>query len=157
MCRRLGDEAEAEAALRLAVERAPALADAHASLAQTLARRGRPTEAEAAFRAALARQPRHAVAHEGLGSTNAEALRLAREGGLGPLWVTAEQQSAGRGRRGRAWISPAGNLHASLLLTDPTATEHWPQLSFVAALAAHDAVVQVAADLKRLLKLSHIG
>ena len=91
------------------------------------------------------------IAHEVLGSTNAEALRLAREGGHGPLWVTAERQTAGRGRRGRAWISSTGNLHASLLLTEPTAAEHWPQLSFVAALAAHDAVVEVAADLKRLL------
>ena len=93
------------------------------------------------------------VAHEVLGSTNAEALRLAREGGHGPLWVTAERQTAGRGRRGRAWMSPAGNLHASLLLTEPPAAEHWPQLSFVAALAAHDAVVEVAADLKRLLAI----
>jgi BirA family biotin operon repressor/biotin-[acetyl-CoA-carboxylase] ligase len=91
------------------------------------------------------------IAHEVLGSTNAEALRLAREGGQGPFWVTAERQTAGRGRRGRAWISPEGNLHASLLLTDPATAEHWPQLSFVAALAAHDAVVEVAADLKRLL------
>jgi BirA family biotin operon repressor/biotin-[acetyl-CoA-carboxylase] ligase len=93
------------------------------------------------------------VAHEVLGSTNAEALRLAREGGHGPLWVTAERQTAGRGRRGRAWVSPAGNLHASLLLTEPAAAEHWPQLSFVAALAAHDAVVEVATDLKRLLAI----
>ncbi len=93
------------------------------------------------------------IAHEVLGSTNAEALRLAREGGQGPLWVTAERQTAGRGRRGRAWISPEGNLHASLLLTEPAAAEHWPQLSFVAALAAHDAVVEVAADLKRLLAI----
>ena len=93
------------------------------------------------------------VAHKVLGSTNAEALRLAREGGHGPLWVTAERQTAGRGRRGRAWISPAGNLHATLLLTEPAAAEHWPQLSFVAALAAHDAVVEAAADLKRLLAI----
>ena len=93
------------------------------------------------------------IAHEVLGSTNAEALRLAREGGQGPLWVTAARQTAGRGRRGRAWISPAGNLHVSLLLTEPAAAEHWPQLSFVAALAVHDAIVEVAADLKRLLAI----
>jgi BirA family biotin operon repressor/biotin-[acetyl-CoA-carboxylase] ligase len=93
------------------------------------------------------------IAHEVLGSTNAEALRLAREGGHGPLWVTSGRQTAGRGRRGRAWISPVGNLHATLLLTDPAAADHWPQLSFVAALAAHDAVVEVAADLKRLLAI----
>src|SRR5262245_29133002 len=93
------------------------------------------------------------IGHEVLGSTNAEALRLAREGGQGPLWVTAERQTAGRGRRGRAWMSPAGNLYASFLLTEPAATEHWPQLSFVAALAAHDAVVDIAANLKRLLAI----
>src|SRR5215472_11412755 len=92
------------------------------------------------------------VAHEVLGSTNAEALSLARQGERGPLWVTADRQSAGRGRRGRAWISPPGNLYASLLLTGPAAAEHWPQLSFVAALAIHDAVVEVA-DLKPQLAI----
>ena len=93
------------------------------------------------------------IAHEVLGSTNAEALDLARQGERGPLWVTAERQSAGRGRRGRAWISPPGNLYASLLLTGPAAAERWPQLSFVAALAIHDAVVEVAADLKPRLAI----
>ena len=88
------------------------------------------------------------VAHDVLGSTNAEALNLARQGERGPFWVTAKRQTAGRGRRGRAWISEPGNLHASLLLTAPAAMEHWPQLSFVAALAIHDAVVEVAADLE---------
>jgi BirA family biotin operon repressor/biotin-[acetyl-CoA-carboxylase] ligase len=93
------------------------------------------------------------TAHEVLGSTNAEALRLARQGEPGPLWVTADRQTAGRGRRGRAWISPPGNLHASLLLTQPAAAEHWPQLSFVAALAVHDAILATAGDLKPLLAI----
>jgi BirA family biotin operon repressor/biotin-[acetyl-CoA-carboxylase] ligase len=93
------------------------------------------------------------IAHEVLGSTNAEALRLARQGERGPLWIAADRQTAGRGRRGRAWISPLGNLYASLLLTEPAAAEHWPQLSFVAALAMHDAVVEVAAELKPLLTI----
>ena len=79
------------------------------------------------------------VAHEVLGSTNAEALRLARQGECGPLWVVADRQTAGRGRRGRSWISPPGNLYASLLLTAAAPVEHWPELSFVAALAVHDA------------------
>jgi BirA family biotin operon repressor/biotin-[acetyl-CoA-carboxylase] ligase len=74
------------------------------------------------------------------GSTNSEALRVAREGERGPLWVTAGRQSAGRGRRGRTWVSEPGNLYASLLLSDPAPAQHWPELSFVAALALHDAV-----------------
>src|SRR5215472_9818936 len=93
------------------------------------------------------------VAHEVLGSTNAEALRLAHQGEHGPLWITADRQTAGRARRGRAWISPPGNLHASLLLTGPAAAEHWPQLSFVAALAIHDDKVEVPDDLKPLLAI----
>ena len=93
------------------------------------------------------------VAHEVLGSTNAEALSLARQGERGPLWVVAERQTAGRGRRGRTWISQPGNLYASLLLTDPAPPEHWPELSFVAALAVHDAVVEVAPDLKPRLAI----
>ncbi|HEY6994394.1 MAG TPA: biotin--[acetyl-CoA-carboxylase] ligase [Xanthobacteraceae bacterium] len=93
------------------------------------------------------------VAHEVLGSTNAEALSLARRGERGPLWVTAGRQRAGRGRRGRAWISEPGNLYASLLLTGPPPARHWPELSFVAALAVHDAVVAVAARLAPLLAI----
>jgi BirA family biotin operon repressor/biotin-[acetyl-CoA-carboxylase] ligase len=44
-------------------------------------------------------------------------------------------------------------LHASLLLTDPGPAEHWPQLSFVAALAVHDAVVEVAPEIRPLMEV----
>src|SRR5262245_22587811 len=93
------------------------------------------------------------IATEVPGRTKAEALQLAGPGGGGPLGVTAGGQRAGRGRRGRAWISPPGNLYASLLLTGPAAADCWPQLSFVAALAIHDAVVEVAGDLKPRLAI----
>jgi BirA family biotin operon repressor/biotin-[acetyl-CoA-carboxylase] ligase len=93
------------------------------------------------------------LALDEIDSTNAEALRLLRQGERGPLWLTAQRQSAGRGRRGRRWVSVPGNLHASLLLTDPGPAEHWPQLSFVAALAVHDAVVEIAPEIRPLLEL----
>jgi BirA family biotin operon repressor/biotin-[acetyl-CoA-carboxylase] ligase len=80
-------------------------------------------------------------------STNAEALRRARAGERGPLWVVAGSQSAGRGRRGRAWVSPPGNLYASLLLVDPAPAAVAPQLAFVAGLAVHDACAALAPGL----------
>jgi BirA family biotin operon repressor/biotin-[acetyl-CoA-carboxylase] ligase len=80
------------------------------------------------------------ITHDTIGSTNAEALRLARDGERGPLWLTAKSQTAGRGRRGRAWVSEPGNLYASLLLNDPASPERFPELSFVTALALHDAI-----------------
>jgi BirA family biotin operon repressor/biotin-[acetyl-CoA-carboxylase] ligase len=86
-------------------------------------------------------------------STNTEALERARAGVRGPLWITAERQTAGRGRRGRTWTSKPGNLHASLLLTDPAPAEHWPELSFVAALALHDAIVALAPPLRPRLAI----
>src|SRR5258708_35359496 len=76
-----------------------------------------------------------------------------RQGQHGPLWITAERQSAARGRRGRTWISVPGNLHASLLLTDPGPAEHWPQLSFVAALAGHDPGGHEAPEIRAMLGL----
>jgi BirA family biotin operon repressor/biotin-[acetyl-CoA-carboxylase] ligase len=88
------------------------------------------------------------IAHEVLVSTNAEALALAGRGERGPLWVTAGRQSGGRGRRGRTWVSEPGNLFASLLLTGAAPPEHWPELAFVAALAIHDAVTEVAPGLR---------
>ena len=78
--------------------------------------------------------------HDTVASTNAEALALARRGERGPLWITAQRQTAGRGRRGNEWVSPAGNLYATLLLHDPAPAEHAPELSFVTALALHDAI-----------------
>jgi BirA family biotin operon repressor/biotin-[acetyl-CoA-carboxylase] ligase len=91
------------------------------------------------------------TAHEVLISTNAEALALAGRGEPGPLWVTAGHQTGGRGRRGRTWVSERGNLFASLLLTDAAPPEHWPELAFVAALAIHDAVAEVAPALRQQL------
>src|SRR5262245_37759459 len=86
-------------------------------------------------------------------STNSKALGLAGTGERGPLWVVAEQQSGGRGRRGRQWVSEAGNLFASLLLTDPAPPDRCPELAFVAALAVHDSVSEAAAPLKPSLAI----
>jgi BirA family biotin operon repressor/biotin-[acetyl-CoA-carboxylase] ligase len=83
---------------------------------------------------------RPVIALDDVGSTNTEALRRAREGEFGPFWISAQRQSGGRGRRGRAWASEPGNLYASLLLTDPAPSALLPQLCFVAGLALHDAV-----------------
>jgi BirA family biotin operon repressor/biotin-[acetyl-CoA-carboxylase] ligase len=91
--------------------------------------------------------------HAVLGSTNAHALSLARGGERGPLWITAERQTHGRGRAGRSWVSEPGNLYASLLLTAPAPARCWPQLSFVAALAVHDAITQVAPPLEPRLTI----
>ena len=87
-----------------------------------------------------------------LGSTNAEALARARQGERGPLWIVARQQTAGRGRRGRTWVSRPGNLYATLLLTDPSPPHHAAELSFVAALALVDALEEIAPGLALSLK-----
>jgi BirA family biotin operon repressor/biotin-[acetyl-CoA-carboxylase] ligase len=93
------------------------------------------------------------IERDAVGSTNTEALALARKGELGPLWITARRQSAGRGRRGRVWVSEPGNLYASLLLTDPSPPERAAELSFVASLAVHDAVALLAAPVAKQLAL----
>lgn len=78
--------------------------------------------------------------HDALGSTNAEALAQARAGDPGRLWVVAERQTEGRGRRGRVWTSEPGNLYASALLVDPCPIERLAELPFVAAVAVRAAV-----------------
>jgi BirA family biotin operon repressor/biotin-[acetyl-CoA-carboxylase] ligase len=93
------------------------------------------------------------VSFDTLGSTNAEALARARAGESGPLWITACTQTAGRGRRSSAWISEPGNLYATLLLTEPSPKQAGPQLSFVAALALHDAVAECAPQVGPMLSL----
>jgi BirA family transcriptional regulator, biotin operon repressor / biotin---[acetyl-CoA-carboxylase] ligase len=88
-----------------------------------------------------------------LPSTNTHALALARGGERGPIWITAAEQTGGRGRRGNSWVSPAGNLYATLLLTDPAPPEYAAQASFVSALAVHDAIVGCAPHLRDVVKL----
>lgn len=82
-------------------------------------------------------------AHESVGSTNALALERAREGDPGNLWVAASQQTGGRGRRGRPWATPPGNLAATLLLVDAFEASHAATLGFVAGLALGDALAAV--------------
>ncbi len=75
---------------------------------------------------------------EEVDSTNAEARRRAEAGVRGPLWITATRQTAGRGRRGRAWETGSGNLAATLLMVTGKPAAEAAQISFVAALAVAD-------------------
>ncbi|HEX2758907.1 MAG TPA: biotin--[acetyl-CoA-carboxylase] ligase, partial [Rhizomicrobium sp.] len=77
-------------------------------------------------------------------STNAEALRRAAAGEAGPLWIRADRQSAGRGRRGRAWEGGEGNLFATLLVSPARPRAEWAQLSFAAAIASADMAADFA-------------
>lgn len=75
-------------------------------------------------------------------STNDEVIRLAQNGAPDGTWVVADEQTAGRGRRGRPWQSTRGNLFCTGLLR--LAPEEGPvsQLSFLIALALYDALSQ---------------
>jgi len=74
------------------------------------------------------------------GSTNADMIALAATGLEEGVWLRAERQTGGRGRQGRAWVSPPGNLYASTLVlvrpSDPPAAT----LALVAAVALEEAV-----------------
>jgi len=78
------------------------------------------------------------------GSTNDDLAALARAGAPEGIWLRAERQSGGKGRQGRAWNSPPGNLYASTLVRlrpgDPPA----PSLAFAAAVALHETVTAFA-------------
>lgn len=86
------------------------------------------------------RQPRlpsffRLVALESIDSTNEEARRLVAGGAAEGTLVWASEQTAGRGRRGRTWHSPVGNLYLSLLLQPRCGPAEAGQLGFVTAVA----------------------
>lgn len=92
-----------------------------------------------------------------VGSTNAEALARANAGDDGLIWFVSPRQESGRGRRGRTWTTPEGNLAATLLLVDRFDPAIAATLGFVAGLALTDAVEAVlpsaiAARVKLALK-----
>lgn len=90
--------------------------------------------------------------YESIDSTNAECTRLSREGATHGTVVVADMQTAGRGRRGRSWESPAGdNLYFSLLLKPKLVPEKAPMLTLVMAVAVAWAIRQITgqnADIK---------
>ncbi|SHO66180.1 BirA family transcriptional regulator, biotin operon repressor / biotin-[acetyl-CoA-carboxylase] ligase [Pseudoxanthobacter soli DSM 19599] len=87
------------------------------------------------------------AAYDELGSTNAEAMERARNGDPGDLWVVTRRQTAGRGRRGRAWVAPPGNLSASLLKVIELPPACGATLGFVAGLALDAALERLAPNL----------
>ena len=80
------------------------------------------------------------IALDEAGSTNDEAKERAADGAPDGTVVWARRQRAGRGRRGRSWVSPPGNLYVSAILRPACEARSVAQLSFVAALAVHDFV-----------------
>jgi BirA family transcriptional regulator, biotin operon repressor / biotin---[acetyl-CoA-carboxylase] ligase len=70
-----------------------------------------------------------------------------------PFWVVADEQTGGRGRHGRQWSSPPGNLYTTLALTAPCPAERGPELGFVAGVALHRAVTCVTGTLHPQLAL----
>jgi BirA family transcriptional regulator, biotin operon repressor / biotin---[acetyl-CoA-carboxylase] ligase len=85
------------------------------------------------------------IFYEAIDSTNAEALRQAAMGQEGGLWVWAGEQHAGRGRAGRAWNSRTGGLYASLMLRPHVPLTTALHLPLLAGVAAHDAILSLAA------------
>lgn len=78
----------------------------------------------------------HLLSYDVIDSTNEEAKRLAQGGGSHGAVIWAKRQTAGRGRMGREWVSPEGNLFVSVLLQPELDLALCSQLSFIAAVAS---------------------
>src|SRR5437588_611372 len=92
------------------------------------------------------------VALDSIGSTNEEAKRLARAGAADKTLVWARTQTAGRGRGGRSWVSPAGNLYLSLILRETCPPARAAELGFAAAVALAAALDRLAPGLDLAFK-----
>lgn len=93
------------------------------------------------------------AAFEALGSTNIEALSRGHNSVAERGWVVARQQTAGKGSRGRGWISPLGNLYASLFIQTRLPLPLLSSLGFVAGLALEKSIVQCAPFLSGRIQL----
>ena len=96
------------------------------------------------------------IAHETVESTNQDALQRAAAGDPGHLWVASTHQTAGRGRRGRHWETPVGNLAASLLLLVDQGPAVGATLGFVAGLALDEGLRRVAPSLDVAMALDAV-
>ncbi len=84
------------------------------------------------------------ITHEEIDSTNLQLRRLAEGDATEGTVVVADRQSAGRGRLGRRWESPAGvNLYCSILLRPQIPLQQAPQLTFLSAVAVAETLNEV--------------
>ncbi len=67
-----------------------------------------------------------------------------------PTWILARRQTKGRGRRGRAWVDPAGNFACALVFRPRVPLEQIALYSFVSSLALYDAFAACSVDDERL-------
>ncbi|HEY8577144.1 MAG TPA: biotin--[acetyl-CoA-carboxylase] ligase [Devosia sp.] len=81
--------------------------------------------------------------YESIGSTTTEAIAAAGAGDPGGIWFVAREQTAGRGRRGRPWVHPPGNLAATLLIIPDVAPTFSATLGFVAGITVSNALASV--------------
>jgi BirA family biotin operon repressor/biotin-[acetyl-CoA-carboxylase] ligase len=86
------------------------------------------------------------VAFDQVGSTNTEAVAHARGGDRGSIWFVTTEQTAGKGRRQRAWIAPRGNLASSVLEVIDVAPATAATLGFAAGLSIASALRQVSIE-----------
>ena len=76
------------------------------------------------------------------GSTNDDVAALARSGAAEGIWVRADVQTGGRGRQGRTWVSPPGNLYASTLVRVRPGEPPPATLALVAAVALDEVIAR---------------
>jgi BirA family transcriptional regulator, biotin operon repressor / biotin---[acetyl-CoA-carboxylase] ligase len=85
-------------------------------------------------------------------STILEARRRAERGELGPVWLIARVQTAGRGRRGRAWSSLDGNLMATYLFATPRPPADIALIGFATGLAIAETMDEIIGAGRATLK-----
>ncbi|GAB5454954.1 MAG: biotin--[acetyl-CoA-carboxylase] ligase [Henriciella sp.] len=90
--------------------------------------------------------------YDDIDSTSEEAKRRAKRGELSAVWIAARSQSAGKGRLGRSWESPEGNLFSTLLFPEPDGLAFAARIPFAAALAVRDACARSVPDIQAALK-----
>jgi BirA family biotin operon repressor/biotin-[acetyl-CoA-carboxylase] ligase len=86
------------------------------------------------------------TAFNAVGSTNAEALNAARGGERRSTWFVTTEQTAGRGRRQRAWVAPRGNLASTVLEVIDAPPAVAATLGFAAGLALERALRSVSVE-----------
>lgn len=84
------------------------------------------------------------IVRDSVGSTSEDAKALAADGAAGLTVVWAQEQTAGRGRHGRSWDSPRGNLYISILLRPNCAIADAPQIGFAVGAAMARAIRAIA-------------